>query len=274
MRASIERLWERATPLQKGLFAGVPAVVIALGAIGAIYAGVSGSGDEKQVIAATPTSVPSTATPVPPSATPQPTATPTPEPVSAGLQDSGSYEYSSSDSTGGGGGGGGGVPLREGATQTGPGPITGTDMTLSIPSVGVNATIYSRTVGTNGQMGDPGGPWQVIWYDFAPSFIGVGGYPGEPGANVVLAGHVDYIGVGPAVFWSIRDLVPGTIVTVYSSTGTYNYSIQYNEWVDPNADFSQYVAQNGQESITLVTCIGSFSGGHYSNRIVVRGVRV
>src|SRR3990172_5196241 len=274
MRASIERRGERAPPLQRGLFAGVPAVVIALGAIGAIYAGVSGSGDEKQVIAATPTSVPSTATPVPPSATPQPTATPTPEPVSAGLQDSGSYDYSSSDSTGGGGGGGGGVPLREGATQTGPGPIAGTDMTLSIPSVGVNATIYSRTVGTNGQMGDPGGPWQVIWYDFAPSFIGVGGYPGEPGANVVLAGHVDYIGVGPAVFWSIRDLVPGTIVTVYSSTGTYNYSIQYNEWVDPNADFSQYVAQNGQESITLVTCIGSFSGGHYSNRIVVRGVRV
>ena len=255
MRASLERLWERATPLQRGLFAGVPAVIIALGAIGGIYAGVSGGGDEKQVIAPTATAAPPTATSVPPSATPQPTATSTPEPVSAGLQDDGSYDYSSdyTESSDGGGGGGGGVPLREGATQTGPGPITGTDMTLSVPSVGVNATIYGRTVGTNGQMGDPGGPWQVIWYDFSPSFIGVGGRPGEPGANVVLAGHVDYIGVGPAVFWSIRDLAPGTIVTVNTSTGTYNYSITFNDWVDPYADFSAYVAQNGQESITLVT---------------------
>jgi len=272
MRGSLERLWERATPLQRGLFAGVPAVVIALGAIGAIYAGVSGSGDEKQVIAATATPAPATATKAPPSATAEPTATVTPEPVSAGLQDDG-YDYSA-PAGGGGGGGGGGVPLREGATQTGPGPITGTDMTLSIPSVGVNATIYGRTVGTNGVMGDPGGAWQVIWYDFAQSFVGVGGYPGEPGANVTLAGHVDYIGVGPAVFWSVRDLTPGTIVTVYTSTGAYNYSITFNDWVDPSADFSQYVAQNGQDSITLVTCIGAFSGGHYSNRIVVRGVRV
>jgi hypothetical protein len=25
--------------------------------------------------------------------------------------------------------------------------------------------------------------------------------------------------------------------------------------------------------ITLVTCIGGFSGGHYSNRLIVRGIK-
>jgi LPXTG-site transpeptidase (sortase) family protein len=273
MRTSIERLWERATPLQRGLFAGIPAAIIALAAIGGIYAGVTGGGAEKQVVAPTATPAPPTSTPVPPSVTPQPTATLTPEPVSAGLQDDGSYDYSAG-SGGSSASTGGSAVLRDGATQTGPGPITGTDMTLSIPSIGVNATVYGRTVGTDGAMGNPGGPWQVIWYDFAPSFVGLGGLPGQPGANVVLAGHVDYIGVGPAVFWSLRDLVPGSIVTVSTSTGTYNYSIQWSEWADPSVDFTSYVASTGQEVVTLVTCIGGFSAGSYTNRLVVRGIRM
>ena len=52
-----------------------------------------------------------------------------------------------------------------------------------------------------------------------------------------------------------------------------NYTIQWSQWAAPDEDFTSFVQQTGQESITLVTCIGGFSGGHYSNRIIVRGVR-
>jgi LPXTG-site transpeptidase (sortase) family protein len=76
------------------------------------------------------------------------------------------------------------------------------------------------------------------------------------------------------VFWSIRDLQPGDQVTVNTPNGPITYAIQWSQWTDPDADFSQFVQQTGQESITLVTCIGSFSAGHYSNRIIVRGVRI
>lgn len=260
MRERFEGWWTRRTPVQRGLAIIVPTIAITLVAI---TAGACGGGGEKE--APTPTKVLATRTHLP-SRTPNPTATVTPPPVSAGLQNDGSG--------GGGGGGGGGAPLRPGATLTGPGPITGTDMSLSISRIGVNATIYGRTVGTNGQMGNPGGAYDVIWYDFSPSFVGLGGRPGEAGSNVVLAGHVDYIGIGPAVFWSIRDLAPGDIITIRSSAGTFNYAVQWNQWADPHSDFTQFVRSGGPDSVTLVTCIGGFSGGHYSNRIVVRATRV
>jgi len=146
-------------------------------------------------------------------------------------------------------------------------------MTLVIPSISVNATVNSRTVGSNGQMGNPSGPWDVIWYDFS-GWGGLGGYPGEPGANAVFAGHVDYIHVGPAVFWSLRDLQPGDRVTVNTPNGPITYAIEWSKWAEPDIDFTQFVQKTGYDAITLVTCIGTFSGHEYSNRFIVRGRRV
>jgi LPXTG-site transpeptidase (sortase) family protein len=217
----------------------------------------------------TPTRSGPTATPVPPTPSVEqvlkyfaailPTATPVPPDT-----------YTASGYTGGGSGGGGRTAPRGG---TGPGPIRGTDIRLSIPKASVNATVYARSVGTNGQMGNPSGAWDVIWYDFL-NHPGLGGYPGNPGANAVFAGHVDYIGVGPAVFYSLRNMAPGDIVTVSTSAGTFTYRIEWSRWATPNEDFTNFVRGGGGETITLVTCIGGFSAGHYSNRLVVRGVRI
>ena len=275
MPESINALWRNASPLKRLLLAGVPAVVVALGAGGVIYAAFSGGGTSKasqQVLAATqspatPTTAAATATKAP-----SPTPKPTEPPVSAGLQDSGGGADSSSANAGTGGD----VPQYQAPSEplSGPGPELGTAWTLSIPAIGVNASVYSRTIGGDGQMGNPSGPNDVVWYDFAADgWTGLGGVPGEPGANAVMAGHVDYIHVGPAVFWSIRDLQPGDIVTVNTENGPINYSVQWSQWAEPDQDFTGFVAQTGQESITLVTCIGSFSAGHYSNRFVVRAVR-
>lgn len=164
-------------------------------------------------------------------------------------------------------------PAVQARSGTGPGAAQSTGMTLSIPSISVNAPVNSRTVGTNGQMGNPVGPWDAIWYDFS-GWDGLGGYPGEAGANAVFAGHVDYIRVGPAVFWSLRDLKPGDRVTVNTANGPITYAIEWSKWTTPDMDFTQFVSKTGYDAITLITCIGTFSGDGYSNRLVVRGRRI
>jgi LPXTG-site transpeptidase (sortase) family protein len=269
----IDNLWRGASPLKKLLIAGVPAVIVAAASIGVIYAfagGGSSTSAKQQVLSATEppatsTPVPPTATPVPP--TPEPTATPQPSTgdYSAQPSDSGAYtgEDTSSDPE----------PYVAPRYLSGPGPEQGTDWSMAIPAIGVSQPINSRTIGENGQMGDPTGPWDIVWYDFT-GWDGLGGAPGEPGANAVFAGHVDYIRVGPAVFYGIGDLQPGDIVTVWANGQQINYSIQWTRWAEPDEDFTGFVARTGQDSVTLVTCVGSFSGGHYSNRLIARGVRV
>jgi LPXTG-site transpeptidase (sortase) family protein len=259
---SLKQLWNEAGALKRGLLVGVPAVVLAAAVVGGALAAAGGGGgsSKAQVLAptATETSLP-TATSVP---------VPTETPASAGLQagaaarppDAGSHTSNP-------------APVQQ-QGGTGPGAPQGTGMSLQINAIGVNAGVYSRSVGTNGQMGNPSGPTDVIWYDFSENWSQYGGYPGQPGANAVFAGHVDYIRYGPAVFWSIKDLQPGDQIVVNTPNGSYNYAVDWNEWVDPDVDFSQFVAKTGQESITLVTCVGSFSGGHYSNRLIVRGHRI
>jgi LPXTG-site transpeptidase (sortase) family protein len=275
MPESWTELWRNASPLKRALIAGVPAIVAVFAVVGGVFAfSGGGSADSGDQLVRAATDVPATATPVPPTATAiPPTPAPTETPASAGVQASSDTTGGASTDSGDTGGGADYVPYTPPRYLSGPGPEESTAMTLVIPSIGVNASVTSRSVGENGQMGNPGGPWQAVWYDFS-IFGGLGGYPGQPGANAVFAGHVDYIGVGPAVFWSIRDLQPGDIVTVYTETGPINYSIQWSQWAQPDEDFSGFVSQGGQESITLVTCIGGFSAGHYSNRLIVRGVRV
>ena len=277
MPESINTLWRNASPLKRVLLAGVPAALIALGAVGVIYAGFSGGGSagaKQEVLAATQS--PSTPTKVPATATlaPQPTATPEVVPdVSSSSSDTGDSQAIADT----GASDGGGYETYEPPAEplSGPGPILGTGWSLSIPVIGVDAGVYSRSIGNDGQMGDPSGAFQVIWYDFAANgWTGLGGAPGQPGANAVMAGHVDYINVGPAVFYSIRDLQPGDILTVNTDTGPISYAVQWSQWAEPDQDFTGFVAQTGQDSITLVTCIGTFSAGHYSNRYIVRGVRV
>lgn len=262
---ALKKLWQEASALKRGLIVGAPVVVVALAAAGIAFAVSGGGSSSAKEVVAEPTEAASGTPAATPSLTPLPL--PTQPPASAGLQ-------ASTDE----------APAATNITNThratapdpslsGPGAAEGTGMALQIPAIGVNASVYSRTIGENGQMGNPSGAWDVIWYDFSGR-DGLGGYPGEPGANAVFAGHVDYIHVGPAVFWSIRDLAAGDQVTVETPNGPIVYAIQWVEWAEPDIDFTPFVSKTGQDSITLVTCIGGFSAGHYSNRLIVRGVRI
>lgn len=269
---SARSFWSQASPTKRGLLAaGSLALVVAL-SVGIAFASMSGdSGDDsKAAVAATNTAAP-TATSTPALSVEQvlryfAAILPTPTPERAASQGA-----VARNPTSGAPPAQQYVPPRSGGT--GPGAITGTDMSISIPAIGVNASVYARTVGTNGQMGNPAGAWDVIWYDFSQNWPGLGGYPGTGFSNAVYAGHVDYIRVGPAVFWSVRNLAPGDLIHVNSANGTVTYVVQWSAWAGPTEDFTQYVSQTGSDVVTLVTCIGGFSGGHYSNRLIVRGIR-
>jgi hypothetical protein len=83
---------------------------------------------------------------------------------------------------------------------------------LVVPKIGINAPIVVLGILPDGTMASPKGPTEVAWYTFSSK-------PGEVG-NVVMAGHLDYINYGAAVFYRLRDLRPGDDLQVVLSDGT------------------------------------------------------
>lgn len=138
---------------------------------------------------------------------------------------------------------------------------------LIIPAAGVDATVTGMDVGANGAMGDPVGYFNAVLYNF-PFQAGLGG------TNKVLAGHVDCGacyngGSGTAVFWSVRNLSIGATAQFVNPDGTVqNYVVINSYAVSGATDFSGIVA-SGAADMTIITCTGTFSGGHYDNRHVV-----
>jgi LPXTG-site transpeptidase (sortase) family protein len=145
---------------------------------------------------------------------------------------------------------------------------------LIIPKIGVDAPFTYKVVPDSGQMPNPNGPEDIAYYDFS-GWAGMGGVPGL-GGNVVLAGHVDYINHGPAVFWELDTLAVGDRVQIRLKDGTIiEYAIEFNKHIAATeADWEAIVAGTAEESITLITCGGEFSAGHYSDRQILWGRRV
>ena len=154
------------------------------------------------------------------------------------------------------------------------GGLTSSSDRLLLPRLGINAPVNYRTIGLDGQMLDPAGPYDVVWYDFA-NFAGMGGYPGD-GGNAVLAGHIDYRTVGAAVFWQLRNVTAGEVIQYRRADGqTITYTVTSVSDIQPGANWDPIVSRGGPEQITLITCVGEFNytTREYSLRRVVKGVR-
>lgn len=138
---------------------------------------------------------------------------------------------------------------------------------LIIRDAGVDAVVTGMDVGESGAMPDPAGYFNAVKYNFPY-------YPGLGGRNIVLAGHVDCGrcyngGSGTAVFWSVRSIPVGATAQYVEPNGKVrNFVVSASYAVPDGTDFSGIVA-DGAAAMTIITCTGTFSAGHYDNRHVV-----
>ena len=138
---------------------------------------------------------------------------------------------------------------------------------IRITRIGVDAPIENKNITKDGVMESPSGPDVVAWYDFSAK-------PGL-GGNAVFSGHVDYIKRGPAVFWDLRKLLDGDLIETVLQDGTvlqYEVSAVQSYPIE-EIPMAEVLAPTSTESLTLITCGGSFSGGVYSHRLVLRATR-
>lgn len=140
---------------------------------------------------------------------------------------------------------------------------------ISVEKAGINAEVETLEI-VNGVMQNPTGPWVVAWYRQTATL-------GEQG-NVVLAGHVDYWNVGPSVFFNLRDMVAGDVITLTGEDGrSYDYAMEWSEVFDLEAltsgGLQDVVGPTDVPSVTMITCGGEFDyvNGEYLSRMVVRG---
>jgi len=151
-------------------------------------------------------------------------------------------------------------------------PVQASIANLVIPKVDVDAPVGAKGVDAHGRMESADGPWDVVWYDFTAQ-------PGF-GSNAVFGGHVDYVNVGPAVFWRLRDLVQGDMIEVRLKDGSvYRYRVAAMATVDVDAaasDIFSVVGPTEREVITLITCDGTFDKTiqTYDQRLIVRAERM
>lgn len=140
---------------------------------------------------------------------------------------------------------------------------------IAIEKVQINAEVETIEI-VDGVMQNPTGPWVVSWYKETAKL-------GELG-NAVMAGHLDYWDVGPAIFYNIGQLEPGDQIGVTGEDGNlYLYEVDWLENFDAaNAPIQDIVGPTEEESLTLITCGGPFDyqNGVYLQRTVVRAHRV
>jgi hypothetical protein len=135
---------------------------------------------------------------------------------------------------------------------------------LVIRSIGVHADIAPVGTTRSGDMVIPADVRAAGWYEFGPS-------PGEPGSAVIV-GHVDSAAQGPGVFFRLRELNPGSIVTVGFWDGRQASFRVIGRRFYSKADLPGAVfARSGTPVLTLITCGGTFDWAthHYEDNVVV-----
>jgi LPXTG-site transpeptidase (sortase) family protein len=141
---------------------------------------------------------------------------------------------------------------------------------LIVDAARIDAAVVVKGVDAAGVMQTPDNAYDTAWYDFTarPGF----------GGNSVFSGHVDYIHVGEAVFWNLKDLNPGDLIQVRLADGTlYKYGVSSKLLYDSEtAPVDEIVGRTPKETVTLITCGGTFNSAthQYDKRLVVRAERI
>ena len=141
---------------------------------------------------------------------------------------------------------------------------------LIVEKAEIDAPVVEKGVDAQGVMQSPDNAYDTAWYDFSA-------HPGF-GGNAVFAGHVDYIHVGKAVFWNLKDVEQGDLIQVRLQDGTvYRYAVTSREQFDAaTAPVGTIVGPTPNETVTLITCGGTFNSAthQYDKRLVIRAERI
>lgn len=156
-----------------------------------------------------------------------------------------------------------------GLNPTSPGAVPAQlPVAIMIPDAAIDAGIEQNRI-VDGIMLDPSGPWVVSWYEQTSRL-------GEPG-NSVMAGHLDYWGVGPAVFYNLQTLQEEDEIQVTGDTGdVFTYQVTWTRLYQleelNRQTINDLVGPTTLPSLTLITCGGEFdeATGQYLSRYVVR----
>jgi LPXTG-site transpeptidase (sortase) family protein len=141
---------------------------------------------------------------------------------------------------------------------------------LTIPRIDIDADVVTLGIDQNWTMQAPKDPEEIGWYWFSAQ-------PGDLG-NAVFAGHLDFEGHGPAVFWRLNEVRKGDEIAVTLRSGTVvNYRVTNVTSYDADSmPMEKVVGPTNEKTITLITCSGTFSRAtrDYDKRLVVRGERL
>jgi hypothetical protein len=135
---------------------------------------------------------------------------------------------------------------------------------LAIPAIGVDTELTTVTLDSNGVLQPPDRFDIAGWYDKSPT-------PGELGPSVIV-GHVDSL-EGPAVFFYVKTLQPGQIITATRADGTSaNFTVEKVALYDQDNFPTQEVYGNiDHAGLRIITCGGAFNPftGKYEQNTVV-----
>jgi len=137
---------------------------------------------------------------------------------------------------------------------------------IRIPKIDLDTSIIPVGLDATGAIAMPNAFDITGWYTGGPT-------PGQIGPAVIV-GHVDSIH-GIAIFWRLRELVPGDIVAIDRQDGTTaNFKVTDIKQFPQDAFPTQAVYGNiNYAGLRLITCGGVFNTTthHYSHNTVVYG---
>jgi sortase (surface protein transpeptidase) len=135
---------------------------------------------------------------------------------------------------------------------------------IRIPAIGVSSPLIGLGLNPDRTLEVPKDFALAGWYVYRP-------VPGEPGPSVI-AGHVDSR-VGPAVFYRLQELRPGSAIAVDRNDGsTAEFTVTGMEQHDKDAFPTERVyGPTAGAELRLITCGGSFdwSTRHYNDNVIV-----
>lgn len=135
---------------------------------------------------------------------------------------------------------------------------------LEIPDISLTTNLISLGKNPDGTLATPNRNDIAGWYDLSPT-------PGEVGPSI-LVGHVDNY-LGPAVFFYLKTLLPGQLITVTRADGSVaHFKVDRIALFDQNNfPTAEVYGDINYPGLRLITCGGVFNAytGHYLQNTVV-----